>query len=211
MKRRSLVLASATFAAGFGMMNCLYWAEAPTTQRGLYTYWSATLGDAVALPALVGALCEADALLSDSTRVPASVGIIGGAIGATVGIASQLAWLADNDPDPNWTIPAPHTFTGAGFYHAGFTVAAAGLILALASRVAWAIRDQRRRGLPTRHVLKALSVAGMALVGFVSLAVADNAAYLDRVASVSSMAALGLGAVAAIGLLAWVRRGGPAK
>lgn len=204
-----MVLATGTFVAGFGMMNCLYWAEAPTFERGLYTYWSATLGDAVALPVLVGALAEADARLADSTPVPIPVGIVAAVLGAAAGVASQVAWLADNDPDPNWTIPKPHTFTVAGYYHAGFTVATVGLVAALAARIAWAMNQHGRAGLSTSSVHRLLALSGMATVGFVSMAVADNVGNSNRGASLASLIALGVGALATAGLTAWVRRGTP--
>lgn len=59
MKRQSVVHGLVTFGAGFGVTNAFYLAAIPTTARGLYTYWSATLGDAIALPILVGSLTEA--------------------------------------------------------------------------------------------------------------------------------------------------------
>lgn len=208
MKRRSWALASATFAAGFGAMNIFYWSQAPTLERGLYTYWSATLGDAVALPILVMGLSEADARLSKTRQVPPRIGVIGGSIGSVAGLVSQLAWLADSDPDPNWTIPAPHTFTDAGLYHATFTVAAAGLIASLAARVAWSMNARRRSNLPTSDVRKPLMLAGVAILAFTSLAVADNWENSSHSASAASLLMLGLGAAGAAGLTAWARRGG---
>lgn len=204
-----MLLATGTFAAGFGMMNCLYWAEAPTLERGLYTYWSATLGDAVALPILVGALAEADARLADSKPVPLRVGMVALVLGAAAGLASQVAWLADNDPDPNWTIPKAHTFTVAGYYHAGFTVATAGLVAVLAARVAWAMNEHRLAGVSAGGVRKLLALSGVATIGFVLMAVADNVANSNRGASLASLVALGLGALAIAGLTVWVRRGSP--
>ena len=53
MRARSLdplVAAALTLAAGWGMMN-LWWIRTQSTQlRGLYDYWSSTLGDGIVLP-----------------------------------------------------------------------------------------------------------------------------------------------------------------
>lgn len=114
MRRASAVSGVVTLAAGFGVMNAFYLAEAPTAARGLYSYWSATLGDALMLPVLAASLTEASARLRAAEPVSTWVPVVGALIGGTAGLATQVVWLSDPNPDPNWTIPHPHTFTIAG-------------------------------------------------------------------------------------------------
>lgn len=46
--------------------------------------------------------------------------LLAGAFGGALGLASQALWLAAGHPRPNWTLPRPHRFTAAGWYHAAF-------------------------------------------------------------------------------------------
>ncbi len=206
MKRQSVVSGLVTLGAGFGAMNAFYLAAIPTTTRGLYTYWSATVGDAIALPILVGGLTEASIELGGALSVPRIVRWTAGVIGAGVGLATQIAWLADPNPDPNWTIPEPHTFTVAGHYHAGFTVALTAYVTSRIASCAWLLRKaQERESQPPVRALKALTTAGIAAAGFVALAVADNIGNRDKGASASSLIALGMAMAVIVGLAGWIQ------
>lgn len=206
MKRQSVVNGLVTLGAGFGVMNAFYLAATHTTTRGLYTYWSATLGDAVALPILVGSLTEASIELGGVRSVPRIVRWTAGVVGAGAGLATQIAWLADPSPDPNWTIPEPHTFTVAGYYHAVFTVALAGYVASRVISCAWLLRESRmRESRPSINVLKSLAVAGIAAVCFVVLVVADNLGNRGRGASMSSLIAVAVASAASAGVAGWSR------
>ncbi|HEV2375916.1 MAG TPA: hypothetical protein VGS19_27585 [Streptosporangiaceae bacterium] len=48
-----------------------------------------------------------------------------------MGVATQISWKASASTPLNWTIPAPHTFNFAGWYHAVFLSLASALFAAL--------------------------------------------------------------------------------
>jgi hypothetical protein len=207
--RDSLAAAAVTFVAGFGVMNVFYFTSQPSNVRGLYSYWSATLGDAVALPVLVGALTESHHLLRSSKSPPPWVGALGLTLGAVGGLLTQIAWVIDPNVDPNWTIPEPHTFTAAGMYHGAFTIVTAGALANLTAEIAWRMHQESPSGdIDPRIVKRSLMVAGGAATAFLLLAVADNLDNLDRSASVATLTALGAAAGLAgmWGWLAWKRK-----
>lgn len=185
-------------------MNIFYVTSEPSAARGLYSYWSATLGDAIVLPALVGALAEYQHHMKGDTTPPRWVGSTGLALGAAAGLATQVAWIMDPNVDPNWTIPTPHTFTPAGFYHAGFTVAISATLGYLSANTAWRIRERSRSGADTPPgARRALLVAGGAVIAFGILATADNFGNLDRSASAASLTALAAATAGLAGFFVW--------
>ncbi|MCW3158636.1 hypothetical protein [Micropruina sonneratiae] len=210
MHRDSGVAAVATLLGGFGLMNALYVFSEPDDTRGLYSYWSATLGDAIALPVLVAALVEAQHHLLRERMTPWAIGVVGAVLGAAGGLTTQIAWLADPNPETNWTLPRPHTFTTAGYYHAAFTIAISAVLGALIARVAWLSGYTFKAGKQLPPSAKhALMIATGAITLFALLATADNLRNLDRAASTASLKviATAAGVVAAAGsAVLWLRR-----
>lgn len=116
-----LIAALAVFFSGFFIMNIL-WHILPRISGlpGLYYYRAATIGDGLFLPVMVGA---AVAFLSMQPSPKKSVKIasgIAGGISALLGAGLQISWLFNADIGVNWTIPRPHYFNLAGWYHAAF-------------------------------------------------------------------------------------------
>ena len=94
---------------------------------GLFDYLASAYGDSICLPILVGALVTyvslyaPDGRHNDSRRsrhLQIIVPIISGLIGAGI----QAKWLISNGTQPNWSIPRPHHFNAAGWYHAFFFI-----------------------------------------------------------------------------------------
>ena len=125
-------------------------------------------------------------------------GAIGALMSAGATLATQAAWLSDPNPDLNWTLPAPHTFNTAGWYHAGFSVCLAGYV---GYQLGDMILRLRRHGL-NRSTRKALLAATAAGSVFSVLLIMDNLPNLDRAASRASMLLLG-GTGAGMGTLLW--------
>ncbi|MGV9977011.1 hypothetical protein ACWDUH_04970 [Micromonospora wenchangensis] len=105
---------------GFGALNAFEAAAQPVHGLpGLYDFASATWGDGIALPVMTAALVYALAVLPPGRYDRAAAGL-GAVVGAALGAATQVLWLRDDTPALNWTLPTPHRFTGAGWYHAVF-------------------------------------------------------------------------------------------
>jgi hypothetical protein len=141
----ALLAAFATFIAGFGAMSLLYFAGSwPAGLRGLYSFKSATYGDALLIPLMVGILVRTYLLLqnSDDDRVFLLYWAIPG---VAIGIFTQWLWLRNPHPALNWTLPAPHTFNIAGWYHAAFLTLISGLLSSLTIGILVGLRRLRRR------------------------------------------------------------------
>ena len=118
-------------ASGFGALLA-FWLGGPhpAALPGLFDFTSATWGDGLLLPVMTG-------LLGYAVRtLPAAPGdlrlaLAGAPIGGMLGVGSQAWWLIAARPRPNWTLPAPHTFTAAGWYHAAFVATVCTSIAAL--------------------------------------------------------------------------------
>ncbi|WKV75326.1 hypothetical protein AW27_029645 [Streptomyces sp. PCS3-D2] len=52
-------------------------------------------------------------------------------LGSLLGSWTQVQWLRDDAPVLNWTLPRPHHFNAAGWYHAAFLIAMSGVVAAL--------------------------------------------------------------------------------
>jgi hypothetical protein len=127
----ALLVAFIVLVSGFGALNVVsvIMIHSPKL-RGLYSYRSATLGDGLLLPVWAYGLARAAAVRERwpgrSILVIVGVALAGG----VAGVATQIAWLRSATTAPNWTIPAPHTFNFAGWYHAAFLSVASGMFAA---------------------------------------------------------------------------------
>lgn len=167
-------------------MNILYFLVRPDPQlKGLYSYWSSSLGDAIFLPVAVGACVE----FLGRTEIRSAercVGLVAALGGLTCGTLLQVAWLGDSDIEPNWTIPEPHTFNAAGWYHAGFTCVLLAVGSSLVAKIFWRVF----RGVSLkRESLIPLGLAIASSGSFAVLLLIDNAETLQAAASRSTVAA----------------------
>lgn len=126
--RPAVLLAVAVAVAGFGAQAAM-WALGrwPGDVSGWPDYRAATLGDLMMVPLLTGTLLAAVRALpapSARSRLPVVLGVTG----LLLGSLTQAGWLLDDSPQLNWAMARPHHFTYAGWYHAGFLVAATALI-----------------------------------------------------------------------------------
>ena len=120
-------LGVAVLALGWGVMGILWMlTDEPRPERGFTFFASGFLGDLLFLPTLSGGLlayvlirksCAKEETAASSRR---RRGIVSAVAGFTVGAAIQAEWLISADTELNWTIPTPHTFNFAGWWHAGF-------------------------------------------------------------------------------------------
>jgi len=139
----ALLVALIVLVSGFGALNV---ASAIMTYspklRGLYSYRSAALGDGLLLPVWAYGLARAAAVRE---RWPGrTVLVIAGAAlaGGVAGVATQIAWLRSATTAPNWTIPAPHRFNFAGWYHAAFLSVASALFAAFGAALWLRVRHE---------------------------------------------------------------------
>jgi hypothetical protein len=177
---RAAVMAAGTFLAGFGAMYTFYSVtDHRQDLRGLFTYESATWGDAVLLPIIAASLSLSISGLAAARRERV-VASIGGAFGLAVGAASQVGWLIDPNPGLNWTLPRPHQFSAAGWYHAAFL---SGASAAFAGASALALTRAIQAPVVPSSVRRSLIAATAATVAFAGLVIYDNAATRSTAAS----------------------------
>lgn len=127
----SLAASIATLGLVSGVMHVAWWlsADDPRLQGvyGYYDYASATWGDALFLPIMAGSatytLCSLPAQQKERRFA-----VLGFALGCSLGALPQVVSFLDPDPVLNWTLPQPHSFTGAGIYHAIIGTLWAGLL-----------------------------------------------------------------------------------
>ena len=108
-----------TLFLGFGVLNIL-WLYSPASPLlpGLYAYKAASYGDGLFLPLFVGSATFI--IIQFPQRPQLKRSIIIGMTSALLGIAIQAHWVISDNTKLNWTIPEPHKFNFAGWYHAFF-------------------------------------------------------------------------------------------
>jgi hypothetical protein len=117
---------------GFGVLNVASAVMSFSPKlRGLYSYRSATLGDGLLLPLLAYGLVRAIAIQESWSRRARLVVTCAAVVGGAAGVATQAVWLTSATTSRNWTIPSPHSFNFAGWYHAAFLSIASALFAAL--------------------------------------------------------------------------------
>ena len=137
------------------------------------------------------------------------VALLAGLLGAAGGALVQIAWLSDDSPQLNWTLPEPHHFNTAGRYHAVFLVLISGTLAAawMVVIMRWIYTDNWDQQL--RMPALATAIAALATTAFALLLLTDNDAVpLSRAAAASLLGAgaFGTGLIASA-IIAWrVRR-----
>lgn len=191
------IAAAGTFAAGFGTMRVLYaGAEHPPELKGLFAYRAATWGDAILLPTMAGSLSVSISQLAPARQERAIAGLAG-VFGLAAGALSQVGWLMDPHPGLNWTLPRPHHFTAAGWYHAAFLSAGSA---AFAGATALAVTRAAQAPAVPGRVWRSLVAAATATAAFGGLVIYDNADTRTTTASRATGAA-GIAGAAALGAL----------
>jgi hypothetical protein len=175
--------------AGFLALTALSATGEWDTGRSMWDYRSATWGDALVLPVIVGVLAAAsiDERLPRRQRERAWA-IVGTTAFGLAGLAVQVSWLAADDPILNWTLPEPHHFSFPGWYHAAFLICTSAAVGAMAFLAGHRIRaaDPVARVDLARHPATA-ALAGCAIAFGVLLAL-DSADSVDTAAGQGSTA-----------------------
>ncbi|TDC64737.1 hypothetical protein E1258_07505 [Micromonospora sp. KC207] len=175
--RRTVLAGAAMWLCGFGAL-LVFWSRweplaGGPPLLGLFDFLSATWGDGLLLPVAAAALTHSHAVLPPARRDVAVTGLAAAA-GALAGVSTQVQWLRDDNPVPNWTFPAPHQFTAAGWYHAVFLVAACAAFGGLWVAVLYRYGTSRFRSRERRRVVPALALAALAQLCFLALLAADD-------------------------------------
>jgi hypothetical protein len=182
--------------AGFGGMS-LFWMAGPENAdvRGFPDYLSATWGDALCLPVFSTAAVYLVRHLSPA-RTERRAGVMAGLAGLLLGIGTQVAWLADDAPELNWTLPEPHRFAPAGVYHGVFLSSVAALTTGMTTvaLLRWRATDPDQR---TRGVKIAAALCVAALGAFGALLALDNVSSRSTAATVGTVAGVAGGALLA--------------
>lgn len=184
--RRGVASGLLVWATGFGAMN-LFWFLGKWNEqvRGLWSYWSATVGDGLLLPVIMGTLTYEISKLPPSPREK-PIGSLAAIVGWGLGEITIHVWTSDPSAEPNWT-QANGQLNAAGQYHAIFlkSMLAALVVCAvvLGLRLANAQPAQVERFVKSRSLMTIVSANGI----FVSLVVVDNFAMRSSRASLFSM------------------------
>lgn len=172
---RSIAAAVAVtvFISGFGALNVASEIMSFSSKlRGLYSYRSATLGDGLLLPLLAYGLVRAIAIQEAWSRRARLVIACAGLVGGAAGIATQAVWLTSATTPLNWTIPAPHSFNFAGWYHAAFLSIASALFAALGAGLWLRVHSEPAGSALSRLRLPgsfALTIPPLAFAGLLAL------------------------------------------
>lgn len=186
----SCLVAVPVFVFGFGTLNALSTVGAGADDLpGLYTFRSATVGDALLLPFLAYGLARSAQIQGAWTRIELRLIATGALLGTIAGAAEISTWLLDSNPTLNWTLPAPGEFNLPGWYHAIFLVVASGFFTAAGAAVLLRLRSEVRDGTPLVHRLRSLGTLAVVTPGpaFVGLLLLDNgASFASSIISVSA-------------------------
>lgn len=162
--------------SGFGVLSA-FWllAKHDPALPGLYHYAAATWGDGLFLSMGAGALIGWFTLCEPIDTHEKRGAIAVASASGLLGMAVQASWLARNDTALNWTIPEPHRFNAAGWYHAAFFVAAFAFFFG-AIWLFWRVSRRRR---PPDGVARTFEVLfWAALSGYSQLHMLDDHATL---------------------------------
>lgn len=180
----------------------------PEHQHAWPDFRSGSFGDAVLLPTLTFALVR----LAIAHRTPAeryTAGIPGSLLGAGAGAAVQWIWWSDPQESISWAFIAPHQFSLAGWWHAGFFVAVGGLLAGLAFEAA--AHTTRLSRIHPEQVADTLRhntfLVAFSMTAFAGALVLDALPTGATLASRSSLIAMGVALLASTLLLGYpIRR-----
>jgi hypothetical protein len=206
-----LLAGFATALGGFGVLQVMWWAgEWPAGLAGHPDSRTGTVGDAVALPVLVGVLTGSACVLARRSpgrapgerRIAIPVAVGGGA----AGIAVQYAWWSDVRAIPHWGVPQPRHFSLPGWWHAVFLVTVSAWLASLYTVVVIRLRRtaQHHDGVfacPAGR--RTLAAGSWAATSFLLLVLLDAAHNREGTATVATAVATAFPAGLACGALFW--------
>jgi hypothetical protein len=158
---------------------------------GLWDFRSATVGDGLLLPALLGGLMWAAVRLGSAGAGEGRWPFRAALAGATIGVGSQIVWLSDPHPRGNWTFPKAGEFTAAGWYHAAFLVATCGALAAsiVFVLIRWRARQRQDAGFSAALFSTSAPILFLAIgLAYVWLLLHDSVDHGVSAASGSSVA-----------------------
>ena len=171
--RDGIITALVVCAAGFGAMNAIWFSsDYGLCERGLYYYRAATWGDGLFLPIGAGATVSWLRLSRKFRKTGALPAAVISCIAIVVGAAIQASWLINDDTQLNWTIPQPHMFNAAGWYHAAFFVAAFGFFTFLLVKF-WVVSHQAHAPNTAAHRFLEIAI-WLGVAGYLAMHVLDD-------------------------------------
>ena len=195
-------LVGLVFAAGLVLPIWWLTTTSPSGVPGLGAYPSAFIGDTVLLP--TGCLMLVIGIQRlRSAPWERALATIGAGVAATVAVIVQAVWLSDPKARPNWTLPRPGHFDGAGWWHAFyFTVMS---IVLVSLTVLFLARVRHGRSTADTVVKQISSGTGAAVLltvlgSYTALVIHDNFAGRLNRASTSSLVLVGV-AIALVAVL----------
>ena len=194
--RPEISLALSIAGLGFGVLSVMYAIGHWTVLPGLFWFRSATWGDGLLLPLAGGMLLHVARSLQRGRR-DWLAGFSGAALGAVAGAIVLWQWKRDSKPTLNWTLPRPHFFNVAGWYHAIFLCACSALFAGLYFVVL--VRFRRVNSAhPKEFSSKVTSlpwiICWASLIGFAGLVAVDSTRSIS-VAAAASLYSLAAAAV----------------
>jgi hypothetical protein len=187
------VLFLAGFVAVLGFWNL---GDHPDHLTGLFSYRSATWGDGLFLPLQAIAV----KYLVDGLSRPRHRWLVEAATatGFLLGVFVIWSWWHDPSPQLNWTMPEPHTFTAAGYWHALFLIGACGVFARLWTDLLLRLHHHRFTPDVALRTLNSgcFATALGSAVCYVALAGFDSSRSASTQAGLATIIALFLGLVA---------------
>ncbi|GIE48500.1 hypothetical protein Ani05nite_20340 [Amorphoplanes nipponensis] len=192
--RTGVRVAVIVWILGFGMLALLSVARLGDDRLpGLFTFRSATVGDGLLLPVLAGTTVAAGRWRAGWSRSERRCLAVAAIAGLLAGAGTQVQWLLDPRPRLNWTLPAPHHFAIAGWYHAVFLTLASGFFLSAGTGL-WLRLRHEARSTPGPAIRRVRSVAVLGVLvpvsAFVALLAQDNGATLGQAGGLAAAALL---------------------
>jgi hypothetical protein len=195
------VLFLAGFVAVLGFWNL---GDHPDHLTGLFSYRSATWGDGLFLPLQAIAV----KYLVDGLSRPRHRWLVEAATatGFLLGVFVIWSWWHDPSPQLNWTMPEPHTFTAAGYWHALFLIGACGVFARLWTDLLLRLHHHRSTPDVALRTLNSgcFATALGSAVCYVALAGFDSSRSASTQAGSATLIALSLGLVSFLATISLV-------
>ncbi|MFD4628363.1 hypothetical protein ACFVYR_00465 [Streptomyces sp. NPDC058284] len=163
----------------------------------MFDFRSATWGDGLLLPLLALCLRVSTRRLATQYTPPHRwrAVVIGALSGAAVGAAVIVAWVRDEHPVLNWTIPRAGDLNAVGIWHAAFLVSACCCFAGLGTDAVKHLRAADATDVQKTLTSSWACVACACMASYAWLAVADAERAGDTVGGRASLVAVTIGAV----------------
>lgn len=179
------------FLSGFAVMYFM-WVRLGSHQGlpGFFSYRAATIGDGICLPILTGAMVMFMQRNKVFYRQRRKVCAIMSLIAALIAVGIQASWLIRDDTVLNWSIPIPHHFNVAGWYHSLFFVAIFGIVAYQLCAIWFILKDRKTEYVWAEKVIYAFFVFAGAL--FLLMHVTDDYEPYLPISNLLTIAAAGI-------------------